>query len=220
MLQQILQKLILAMAVTNPPLLFSQLYKLDWYSGILREWIAGLDLTPKSKILELGSGPGNLSADLANMNYRVIGADKSARMIAYASKLETNAKFIQADALNLPMEDNEFDAVLLASLINLVPDRALLLKEISRVLKPGGTISVLFPTPAFDRNSALQYANKHQLGQRSRAALCVWASVAKQLNAADIVAEFSKAGFKNVSSSLHLENNIASVKAIKVKSIK
>lgn len=213
MLQQILQKTILATAMFNAPLLFSRLYRLDWYRATLQEWVARLELEKGAKILELGCGPGNLTASLADMNFRVVGADKSPAMIAQARKIETGARFVQADALDLPMQAQEFDVVLLASLINLVPDRALLLQEAARVLKPGGVISVLFPTPGFNREKAENIAARRRLSPYSAAAMSVWAGAARKLDPKVIADEFAQAGLENPSTALHLEDQIASVTA-------
>lgn len=219
MLQQFLRKAVLTTAAVNAPLLFDRLYHLGWYRETLQDWISGLPIPPGAKILELGCGPGNLSAALAQMNYSVTGADKSPRMIRRAAKIKTNAEFIQADALHLPMQNDAFDTVVLASLINVVPDRKGLLKEVHRVLKPNGMISVLFPTLAFDSNEAERIATQRNLGPISAAALSVWATAGKKLNPADIGDELSKTGFSNGSTELYLENNIASVRAYKTNSL-
>ncbi len=206
----------MATVAINPPLFFSRLYETHWYAGMLHEWVGGMDLRAGSRILELGCGPGNLSAELAKAGHRVTGADKSERMIRRACKTDTQAKFVLADALHLPMADNAFDVVLLASLINLVPDRAALLDESRRVLKPGGVISVLFPTPDFTRAKANQIAKRQQFGAFSTAAINMWASAPRKLDAERVSNTFLLAGFERVETGAYLEGCVASVSGTKM----
>jgi len=78
--------------------------------------------------------------------------------------------------MNLPIDNEVFDTVLLASLLNVVPERLKLLREVNRVLKPGGMISVLFPTPAFENEKAIEISTQLNLGEISTAAISVWAA--------------------------------------------
>ena len=219
MFRYFFRSIVLAMIVLSPPLFFSRLYDCDWYRQTLLDWINHLNIPPNlpenTRILELGCGPGDLSAELAIAGYSVIGADRSGRMIKRTKKLKTNAKFVQADALHLPMANIEFDAVILASLINLVPERAKLLKEIKRVLKPGGVVSVLFPTHSFNGAKAEDISTKRNLGHFSSAALSVWAVFGKSLDPGGICNEFTDAGFENISTEFYLENGLASITAYK-----
>ncbi len=219
MLRYILRGIVLATVLISPPLFFNRLYSYDWYRQTLLDWVNNLDFfsnTPvKIKILELGCGPGDLSAELAHQGHNVVGADRSERMIKRADKLKTKAKFVQADALHLPMTNNEFDAVILASLINLVPERTKLLEEIKRVLKPGCVVSVLFPTPSFNSEKAESISTKRNLGHFSVAALSVWAVFGKSLEPKEICKEFADAGFEKISTEFYLDNGLASVTAYK-----
>jgi len=117
--------------------------------------------------------------------------------------------------MNLPIDNEVFDTVLLASLLNVVPERLKLLREVNRVLKPGGMISVLFPTPAFENEKAIEISTQLNLGEISTAAISVWARVARKLQPDEICDEFSMANFENISIKLHFENNIASITGYK-----
>jgi ubiquinone/menaquinone biosynthesis C-methylase UbiE len=172
-----------------------------------------LNIPAGAKVLELGCGPGNLSHWLALMDCQVVGADRSHRMIRHAEKTDSRAEFVQADATELPFADGEFDFVLLASLINVVPDRAKLLQEVKRVVKPDGVASALFPMPEFDRNAADRISAARMLNPISAAAISAWAAASKKLDRVDNCREFSSAGFASVSTNLYLEGNIGSVTA-------
>lgn len=206
----------MATVMTNGPLFFDRLFRMDWYGGMLRNWVSGLELPNQTKILELGCGPGNLCHHLANQGHDVTGADKSERMIRRASRVVSSAKFVESDALTLPFEDNEFDVVLLSSLINIVPDRAGLLAEAARVLKPGGTLSAIFPASGFTTSRAAEISAKLKLSQFQSSALSLWASVPRKLNPTELSGELVAAGFKKPSCVMHLENSIASVSARKI----
>jgi arsenite methyltransferase len=51
-----------------------------------------------------------------------------------------NIRFERTSGEVLPFSDNEFDVVISNGVFNLIPDKAALLKEVSRVLKPGGRL--------------------------------------------------------------------------------
>ena len=212
----ITRSLLMATAMANAPAFFHRLFRQDWYGGTLKNWVNGLALDPRANILELGCGPGNLSVWLAQNGYSVTGADKSDSMIRRAARFKSAAKFIQADAFDLPMGNAEFDVVLLSSLINIVPDRPKLLAEAGRVLRPGGTISALFPTPEFTITRADEISTKLRLNHLSSAAISLWASAPPNLEPPEISRELIAAGFENPHTTLHLENSIASVTARKI----
>lgn len=101
-------------------------------------------------VLDLGSGGGFdcfLAAKKAGKSGKVIGVDMTAEMIA---KARTNAEkggyenveFRLGEIEHLPVADNSVDAVISNCVINLSPDKALVFRDIHRVLKPGGRVAV------------------------------------------------------------------------------
>lgn len=99
-------------------------------------------------ILDAGCGSGFFSRVLASgdENIRVTGVDLDGGLIGYAKKEsegDPRMEFLQADVCSLPFKDSEFDGVTSHTFLTSVndPDRAM--KEMIRVLKPGGILSCI-----------------------------------------------------------------------------
>jgi len=109
-----------------------------------------LDLMPGETVLDLGSGAG-FDAFLAARHVadtgRVIGVDMTPEMIekARANADEggfTNVEFRLGRLETLPLEDASVDAVTSNCVINLVPDKSIVFREIVRVLRSGGRLVI------------------------------------------------------------------------------
>lgn len=119
---------------------------------IRNQWtLSLLDIRPDEHILEVGFGPGALIqqlADKARQGY-VAGIDMSPLMLKQASKRNAEAigegrvRLRIGSALELPFEDASFDKALSANSIHIWPDRLAGVKEMYRVLKPGGEIAII-----------------------------------------------------------------------------
>lgn len=96
------------------------------------------------KILDIGSGAGNMAHHLAHYG-QVIGLDPNPRPLAVAGLRGLVA--LQGSGDLLPFADHEFDLVALLDTIEHIPDEFGVLEEVWRVLKPGG--KVLITVPAF-----------------------------------------------------------------------
>jgi arsenite methyltransferase len=109
-----------------------------------------LALKPGETVLDLGSGAGLdvfLAAPQVGASGRVIGVDMTPAMIAKAranaAKMEAaNVEFREGRLEALPVDDATIDAVTSNCVINLVPDKGAVFREVARVLKPGGRIVV------------------------------------------------------------------------------
>jgi arsenite methyltransferase len=101
-------------------------------------------------IIDLGSGAGNdcfIARSETGEDGRVIGIDFTPAMVEKArinaEKLGyTNVEFRLGDIENIPLSDNMADVVVSNCVLNLVPDKDAVFKEIFRVLKPGGHFSI------------------------------------------------------------------------------
>ena len=102
-------------------------------------------LTGDSKVLELACGSGQYTRHLAGKAGSWEATDFSPRMVEEARKRQIpGAVFSVQDATDLPYGDGSFDLVLIANALHVMPEPEKALREIHRVLKPGGIL--LAPT--------------------------------------------------------------------------
>lgn len=106
-------------------------------------------IKPGQDVLEVGSATGVFSFVYEKLGINLTAVDLSPENIKWASekgkKLNSSITFKQADVESLPFKDNTFDGVLSFSTLRYVPNIDLALKEIYRVVKPGGYIILDFP---------------------------------------------------------------------------
>ncbi|MEJ2178608.1 MAG: methyltransferase domain-containing protein, partial [Gammaproteobacteria bacterium] len=96
------------------------------------------EVTPGARVLDLCCGQGNVSEGLLEAGLSVVGADFSAKMLAHARERLSDGEFIEADAQDLPFDNEDFDSVVCSFGMMHIPDQPRALQEIRRVLKPGG----------------------------------------------------------------------------------
>ncbi len=98
------------------------------------------------RVLEVGCGTGNISLALARRGARVTGVDLSFPMLARAqhkaSREGLALGFIRGAAGSLPFADTHFDGVISILALDFIPERAGALREMVRVLRPGGFLAV------------------------------------------------------------------------------
>lgn len=99
-------------------------------------------------VLDVACGTGDLSLELnKDSKAQIIGTDFCRPMLEFArskSAAETHAiPYIEGDALALPFEDGRFDAVTIAFGLRNLANFAAGIKELHRILKPGGRLAVL-----------------------------------------------------------------------------
>lgn len=103
---------------------------------------------PNARVLDVACGTGDLSLELnRGSKAKVIGTDFCRPMLAFAkTKSENEAHtipYIEGDAMGLPFSNGEFDAVTIAFGLRNLANVSEGLKELRRILKPGGRLAVL-----------------------------------------------------------------------------
>ncbi|SFM63920.1 bifunctional demethylmenaquinone methyltransferase/2-methoxy-6-polyprenyl-1,4-benzoquinol methylase UbiE [Marinobacter zhejiangensis] len=124
--------------------------------GIHRLWkrftIELSGVRPGQRVLDIAGGTGDLTmkfSDLVGPQGQVVLADINASMLQVGRSRLTdrgyagNIEYVQADAEHLPFPDNHFNAVSIAFGLRNVTDKDQALRDMARVLKPGGKLMVL-----------------------------------------------------------------------------
>lgn len=99
--------------------------------------LAQLDPKPGERILDLGCGPGQLTAQIAERGAEVVGVDVSPEMIGQARQNYPNLRFVLADAAKLEFAA-EFDGVFSNAALHWMLDADAVARGIWRALRPGG----------------------------------------------------------------------------------
>ena len=103
-----------------------------------------LDESKKLKILEIGCGPGALAGALHRWypNAEVTAIDRDSEFIRFANENEKGVEFIEADATNLPFDNNTFDVTISNTVAEHIKPSKFYGEQL-RVLKPNGICLVL-----------------------------------------------------------------------------
>jgi arsenite methyltransferase len=145
---------------TGRPLTQMLGYEEPWLEGIPEtaiESFAGTgnpfslgELRSGDHVVDVGSGAGIdslIAAKMVGVEGKVIGVDMTPAMLqkarrAAAQAAVTNVDFRQGYGESLPLEDGWADVVISNGVLNLMPDKLAALKEMARVLKPGGRVQI------------------------------------------------------------------------------
>ncbi|MFC0558667.1 class I SAM-dependent methyltransferase [Halalkalibacter alkalisediminis] len=135
------------------------------------------------KILDIGCGTGRLLERGKGEAIQLIGVDLSKEMIEKSKDLfahqtdSTESLFEVADAYDLPLSANYVDVAISTCVMFLLPEPEKGLAEMRRVVKVGGVISMLNPSPKMSPETADQYAKKHDLSGFESESLLMWSNV-------------------------------------------
>ena len=147
-------------------------------------------------VLDVGCGVGVTPVKLVEqLNCRIVGVDLEPKMIfrakmrARRAEMAAQTAYLPASALQLPFNNNSFDAVIAESVLSFVPDKEQALAEMIRVLKPGCVV-------AFTEAIWLRAPEPEQIAVLSRAAGLPagllqnheWEALLQAANLTDIVA--------------------------------
>jgi ubiquinone/menaquinone biosynthesis C-methylase UbiE len=110
-----------------------------------------LDVQPAERVIELGCGPGVAVAALADRATRglVVGVDHSQVMVGQARRRNRSAvragrvRLVRAPVEHLSTVDGPFDAALAVNTVGMWPEPVVRLREVARLLRPGGRIALV-----------------------------------------------------------------------------
>ena len=98
---------------------------------------------PGKTILDAGCARGRFAKQLVSSGARLYGVDLTERFLQAARRNVPSANFVRGSISALPFPAEMFDAVYCLEVLEHLPDTDLALSELSRVLKPGGTLLVI-----------------------------------------------------------------------------
>jgi SAM-dependent methyltransferase len=102
------------------------------------------------RVLDVGCGTGQLAHRLhrTDAHVHVVGCDFSLGMLQAARNRSRGVAWVQGDAQRLPFASEAFDAVVSTQAFHWFPDQRAALREIARVLRPGGVVVLTMVRPA------------------------------------------------------------------------
>jgi demethylmenaquinone methyltransferase / 2-methoxy-6-polyprenyl-1,4-benzoquinol methylase len=124
------------------------------YDAMNRLTTAGLDgrwrrlaaravVRPGARVLDACCGTGDLALAADAEGGEVVGLDFAERMLALARRKSAHVDWVRGDVLALPFPDESFDAATIGFGLRNVEDRPKALRELRRVLRPGGRVAIL-----------------------------------------------------------------------------
>jgi demethylmenaquinone methyltransferase / 2-methoxy-6-polyprenyl-1,4-benzoquinol methylase len=120
-----------------------------------RRWrkamVSATKASPSARVLDVATGTGLVAAELVRRyGCSVVGLDQSDAMLSRARRrveretvLSGRIDLVRGEAETLPFADREFDAVTVGYLFRYVDDPTSAIRELARVVKPGGTVASL-----------------------------------------------------------------------------
>lgn len=151
-----------------------------YFDGFIKKYI-----TPDDQVLDFGCGPGTFAIRMAGYCKSVVGVDITKEFIteaiqAFAALGLKNASAIHVAPYALPFRSASFDAVLMVDVIHHLDDIPSSLKEVLRVLKPGGKILVFEPNKLNPLIWLVHYFDKNENGLLSLGTPRKYASILKE----------------------------------------
>ncbi|MFV2172857.1 class I SAM-dependent methyltransferase [Actinomadura sp. LOL_016] len=115
-------------------------------------------VAPGDRILDMGCGAGRHAFELYRRGAHVVAFDQDADELAGVEKMfgamrlagevpaDAAAETVRGDALELPFPDDHFDAIVASEVLEHIPDDMRAMRELMRVLRPGGRLAATVPS--------------------------------------------------------------------------
>ena len=111
---------------------------------LINSFLSEVDITPATKILDIGCGTGNYTTLLQQVTHgEVYGIEPAEGMLSKARQKSSGVFFTPGQAEQIPFADTYFDFVYMTDVIHHVPDRGKMFAEIKRVLKRAGKVCIV-----------------------------------------------------------------------------
>jgi demethylmenaquinone methyltransferase / 2-methoxy-6-polyprenyl-1,4-benzoquinol methylase len=113
--------------------------------------VSRIEAEPGHRVLDVACGTGAVALELRHRYLcQVVAVDQSREMLAVArTRVDKDVELVEARAEALPFEDASFDALTFTYLLRYVDDARETMRELARVVRPGGRIAMLeFLVPA------------------------------------------------------------------------
>jgi ubiquinone/menaquinone biosynthesis C-methylase UbiE len=110
------------------------------FADAARDLVAALGIEGGQRVLDIGTGTGAAADEIARTDAKVVGVDRSLRMLSVAHRERPSLPFVAADVLDLPFRDRTFDVVAGNFVFAHFAKVETALFELTRVLSRGGRI--------------------------------------------------------------------------------
>lgn len=185
-----------------------------WYAALTRKSLAEFtslaqrvagEISPGSSVLEVAPGPGYFAIELAKLgDYRVTGLDISRTFVeiarANAASANVQAQFQQGNASRMPFDAERFDYIVCRAAFKNFTEPEKALREMYRVLKPGGRALIIDMRRDASRDSIRQAANGMKAGAVNRAIVYLtfrFMLLRRAYTKADFERMIGRTGFRN-----------------------
>lgn len=165
---------------------FDGMVRTNWLSEIHRKLKVESGSWANKAVADIGCGTGRLLLRGILEANELVGVDLSEGMVERANELfqakgaSDKAKAVVGDAMDLPLASHYYDIVFSTCVLFLLPNPQQGINELSRILKPSGTLLLLNPGPEMDRTAAEAYANTHKFSELESMYLQKWATVSER----------------------------------------
>jgi ubiquinone/menaquinone biosynthesis C-methylase UbiE len=192
-----------------------------------REFVEFLSLplaqngNPRVRLLDVGCGPGHVTRALARRGYDTTGVDRSLRLLRIARRNARREglemKFERSPSDKLPFGDAEFDCAIATGVIYWVEHPLATLRDMVRVVRPGGVIGTLDPHASMSIARVRTYNTEHRLNRRDSRKMTAWATSAefnRRFEEADLQQLLTEAGLASLTLECRMDGMVWFTKGV------